>query len=144
MTDRFRLTIPRAVYEAMLAHTGADLPAECCGLLAGTIDGGIGRVTQHFPLVNALASPTEYESEARSMFAAHKAMRAAGTELLAVYHSHPTSDPVPSRRDLERNYSDQVVNLIIGLRRSEPEVRGWWLTADGAREAAWEIEAGEW
>jgi [CysO sulfur-carrier protein]-S-L-cysteine hydrolase len=137
----FRLVIPRAIYVAILAHARAELPAECCGLLAGKVEEGVGRVTQHFPLVNALASPTEFESEPMSRFAAHKAMRAAGTDILGVYHSHPTTDPIPSDRDRERSYDDQVVNIIIGLRRAEPEVRGWWLTADGAHEATWEIEA---
>jgi len=136
----FRLIIPRAIYDAMLAHARADLPAECCGLLGGKVEADVGRVTQHFPLVNELASPTEFESEPKSRFAAHKAMRAAGTDILAVYHSHPTSDPVPSRRDRERSYSDQVVNLIIGLGRADPDVRGWWLTADDAHEATWEVE----
>jgi proteasome lid subunit RPN8/RPN11 len=139
-TDPFRLIIPRPLFDAMLAHAKAELPAECCGLLAGTIFEGVGRVTQHLPLVNALTSPTEYESEPRSMLAAHKATRAAGTDVLAVYHSHPTSDPVPSRRDLERNYGEQLVNLIIGLRTAEPDVRGWWLTAESAREAAWDVD----
>lgn len=138
MTDPFRLIVPRPILDAMLAHARAELPAECCGLLAGTIADGVGRVTLHLPLVNALASTTEYESEPRSMLAAHKAMRASGTDVLAVYHSHPTSDPVPSQRDRERNYSEMVLNLIIGLRGAEPEVRGWWLTADSAREAEWE------
>ena len=124
----------------MLAHARAELPAECCGLLAGTVEADVGRVTQQLPLVNALASPTEYESEPRSMFAAHKAMRAAGTDILAVYHSHPTTDPIPSRRDRERSYSDQIVNIIIGLCRAEPDVRGWWLTADGPREAEWQVQ----
>jgi proteasome lid subunit RPN8/RPN11 len=135
MSAPFRLVTPRPIYEAVLAHARAELPAECCGLLAGIIAGDVGRVTMHLPLVNALASPTEYESEPRSMFAAHKAMRAAGTEVLAVYHSHPTGDPVPSRRDLDRSYDERVVHLIIGLRRAEPGVRGWWLAAGGAREA---------
>ena len=141
MSGPFRLVIPRALYDAMLAHARAELPAECCGLLAGKVDAGFGRVTQHLPLINALTSPTEYESDPRSMFVAHKAMRAAGTEILAVYHSHPSTDPSPSRRDRERSYSDQIVNIIIGLRRVEPKVRGWWLMADGAREAAWEIDS---
>lgn len=139
MTDPFRLVIPRPIFEAMLAHARAALPAECCGLLAGTIAEGVSQVAQHLPLVNRLSSPTEYESDPRSMLAAHRAMRAAGTDVLAVYHSHPTSDPVPSRRDRERNYGEQIVNLIIGLRAAEPDVRGWWLTADAAREAEWEI-----
>lgn len=139
MTDPFRLRIPRSIFAAMLAHARAELPAECCGLLAGTIADGVGRVTQHLALVNALTSPTAYESDPRSMLAAHKAMRASGTEVLAVYHSHPTSDPVPSRRDREQNYSERVVNLIVGLRTAEPEVRGWWLTAETAREAGWDV-----
>jgi proteasome lid subunit RPN8/RPN11 len=139
VTDPFRLVIPRPIFEAMLAHARAALPAECCGLLAGTIAEGVSQVAQHLPLVNRLSSPTEYESDPRSMLAAHRAMRAAGTDVLAVYHSHPTSDPVPSRRDRERNYGEQIVNLIIGLRAAEPDVRGWWLTADAAREAEWEI-----
>jgi proteasome lid subunit RPN8/RPN11 len=139
MNAPFRLLIPADLYAAMLAHARAELPAECCGLLAGTVVDGVGRATQHFPLVNALSSPTEYESEPRSMLAAHKAMRASGTEILAVYHSHPMSDPVPSVRDRERNYSDQVVNIIIGLRGAEPDVRGWWLTATDHRVADWEL-----
>jgi [CysO sulfur-carrier protein]-S-L-cysteine hydrolase len=140
MTARFRLVIPVALYEAMLAHARSEVPAECCGLLAGTIAEGVGRVTLHLPLVNELKSPTEYESEPRSMFAAHKSMRATGTDVLAVYHSHPSSDPVPSRRDLERNYSEQVVNIIISLRGEEPDVRAWWLTEDGGWESSFEVE----
>src|SRR5262249_33427678 len=130
MTGPFRLVIPRPLYEAMLAHARAELPAECCGGLAGTVADGIGRVTLHLPPVHALKSPTEYESEPRSMFAAHKAMRTTATDVLAVYHSHPATDPIPSRRDRERNYGEGVINLIIGLRTAEPQVRGWWLTAE--------------
>lgn len=135
----FRLLIPRSVFQAMIHHARMELPAECCGLLAGTIDNGVGRVLEHYSLVNALASPTEYESEPRSMLAAHKARRASGTEILAVYHSHPTSEPIPSKRDLERNYGEGVVHLIIGLRSPEADVRGWWLTSTDYREAEWEI-----
>jgi proteasome lid subunit RPN8/RPN11 len=138
----FRLVIPRPLFDAMLAHALAELPAECCGLLAGRVEGGVGVVTDRYPLVNELASPTEYVSEPRSMFAAHKAMRAAGTGVLAVYHSHPSSAPVPSRRDLERNYSEAVVNLIVGLADGSPVVRGWWLTATSYREAEWEWVGG--
>ena len=65
MNNSFRLLIPRDLYDEMLAHARAELPAESCGLLAGSIDNGVGRVTEHYPLINSLASPTEYESEPR-------------------------------------------------------------------------------
>jgi proteasome lid subunit RPN8/RPN11 len=141
----FRLQIPQPLYAALLAQAQAELPNECCGLLAGVVtEGGAGRVglvRERYPLVNALASPTAFESEPRSMFVAVRDMERRGLDILAVYHSHPSSGPVPSRTDLARNYSPEVVNLIISLMEGEPRVRGWWLTGEGYREAAWECVA---
>jgi proteasome lid subunit RPN8/RPN11 len=136
-----RLLIPRPVYAAMLAQAVAEAPLECCGLLAGPAagQGGQRRVMARCPLVNALTSPNEYESDPKSMFLAMKDMRRHGWEVLAVYHSHPTSPPVPSRKDRERNYSEAVVTLIISLQSSPPEVRGWWLTESGYGEADWRV-----
>jgi proteasome lid subunit RPN8/RPN11 len=126
----------------MLVQAIVELPNECCGLLAGVLEetqkGTLGRVQQRYPLVNALARPTAYESEPKSMFAAVRDVQRLGIDILAVYHSHPMSDPIPSRTDLERNYSTEVMNLIISLRETQPRVRGWWLTADSFREAEWE------
>src|SRR5438876_9285072 len=93
------VTIPGPVLAAVVAHARAEYPNECCGLLAGSGD----RVTKYLPVVNELASPTAYRSEPHGLFAAYKAMRAAGLDLVAIYHSHPTSAPVPSQRDLAEN-----------------------------------------
>jgi proteasome lid subunit RPN8/RPN11 len=136
-----RLQIPRQLYENMIAQARAELPNECCGLLAGHSlpDQELARAVEAFPLVNAAASPVEFLSEPHSMFEAERAMRRLGLDLLAVYHSHPTSHPIPSRTDLARNYSESVINLIISLQSEPPEVRGWWLTAEEYREADWEI-----
>ena len=141
----FRLVVPKDVYSVMVAQALTERPNECCGLLAGvreTATGGempVGRVLRAYPLVNAAASPVEYLSDARSMFEAIRDMGRHGLDVLAVYHSHPTSPPVPSRKDLERNYDEGVVNLIISLTTEPPTVRGWWLTAETCREAEWSI-----
>ena len=110
----FRILVPRAIYDAMLVHALAEQPNECCGLLAGVVEEGAGRVTVRYPLVNALGSATRYESEPRTLFQAHRDMRERGLEVLAVYHSHPSSLPIPSKTDLERNWSEDAVNLIVG------------------------------
>lgn len=136
----FRLRIPRPAYEEMLDHARADRPLECCGLLAGRVVDGVGEVRAAHRLANELRSPTEFLSEPRSLFAALKAMRADGTEALAVYHSHPSSPPVPSRKDCERNWSEGTVTVIVGFAGSEPDVRAWWLSADGYRDAEWSVE----
>jgi proteasome lid subunit RPN8/RPN11 len=126
----------------MLEHARAELPNECVGLLAGRFEempgGRLGQVERRYPLVNAAASPTRFLSEPRSMLAADKDLRKHDLEVLAVYHSHPTSEPVPSRTDLEQNYWPGVVSFIISLKGAEPEVRGWWLTDRDYREAEWE------
>jgi proteasome lid subunit RPN8/RPN11 len=134
--DPFRLVIPPAVLDAMLAHARAELPNECVGFLAGTIADGVGSVTQCLPLVNELQSPTEFLTEPRSVFTAYRAMQEAGTRELAIYHSHPTSAPIPSKKDLERHwYGPTVACVIIGFAGGAPEVRTWWLTETGYREA---------
>jgi proteasome lid subunit RPN8/RPN11 len=135
-----RLVIPRPLLDAVLAHARADLPNECCGLLAGVVEGDVGRVTHHYPVTNDLASPTEYATNPRDLLDASKAMREAGVRELAVYHSHPASDPVPSRKDRERNYwGETAVHLIVGLAGGEPDVRAWWITEDEHRPAEWAI-----
>jgi proteasome lid subunit RPN8/RPN11 len=122
--------------DGVLAHARRELPNECCGLLAGRVVGGAGVATMWIAVGNDAASPTEFVTNPRDMLSAFRAMRAAGKELLAIYHSHPASEPVPSRRDVERNtYGETVVHLIVGLAGPEPVVRGWWLGTGPAREA---------
>jgi proteasome lid subunit RPN8/RPN11 len=73
------------------------------------------------------------------MLAADKAMRALDLDMVAIYHSHPISQPIPSRKDIERNYSDHVLNLIISLKDGQPKMRAWWLTNDDFGEGQWEL-----
>ncbi len=134
-----RLRLPQALFDDMIEHARRELPCECCGLLAGVVEAEVGRVVERYSLVNALASGREFESEPRSMFAAMRAMHQRGLDVLAVYHSHPTSAPVPSRTDLERNYSPDVVNVIVSLAAETPTVRAWWLTDKDYREADYEL-----
>jgi proteasome lid subunit RPN8/RPN11 len=138
------MQLPRRIYEVVLAQARAELPNECCGLLAGRIveEGGrrLGRVERHYPLPNTAAEPTRrYFCDDRSLFDAHRDMRQRGLELLAIYHSHPTSEPVPSRTDLEWNYWPGVLALIVSLKSAEPSVRGWWMEEKDFHEAEWEV-----
>jgi proteasome lid subunit RPN8/RPN11 len=145
----FRLLIPRRHYDAMIAQAKAELPNECCGFLAGLIVppesevASIGRVLQRYPLVNNAASPKEYLANDRTLFDAYRDIRDHGLDLLAVYHSHPVSAPVPSKTDLERNYFDNVMHLIISLQADEPVLRGWWLGERDCWEAEWEATSAE-
>jgi proteasome lid subunit RPN8/RPN11 len=168
LSTPFQLIVPRAIYDDMIAQARSELPNECCGILAGRIqESGVGSqeskvrgqkseariqksdiqtallvitVVRRYALVNDAASPTEYLSNGKSLIEAHIDMRRSGVEMVAVYHSHPTSPPVPSRKDLDRNYyGPDLMNFIISLQDGEPQMRGWWLDENSFREAEWRL-----
>jgi [CysO sulfur-carrier protein]-S-L-cysteine hydrolase len=146
LSTSFRLVLPQSIYDDMLAQARAELPNECCGILAGKIvtadTGALGRVEHRYPLVNALESPIEYSAHDRELLQIEKDKRAREIETLAIYHSHPTTDAVPSAKDRERWFQgENVICLIISLRTAAPEVRAWRLTAVSHWEAAWRIDA---
>ena len=139
----FHLQIPAAIHEAMLDHARAELPNECVGLLAGTKD---GVVVERFPLINALAHPRRFESDGRSQLHAERRRRELGLEFLAIYHSHPSSPPIPSQTDTDPQENlwvgESVVSLIISLMNAAPEVKGWWLRPHAYRVAEWSVISG--
>ncbi len=129
---RFRLQIPRTLWDEMIAHARASAPLECVGLLVGSAD---GVVKDRYPLINALASPAAFESDPRSMLEAEKRRRAAGWDWLAVYHSHPTSAAIPSRKDVEQHLAAEVVCLIISLAGPDAVIAGYWMLPAGFEQA---------
>jgi proteasome lid subunit RPN8/RPN11 len=131
----FRLLLARKFYDAMVAQALAERPNECVGLLAGVKEeeGGAVRVLERYPLDNESETPTtEYRSEGKLLARAWRDIRERGMEIVGIYHSHPTSSPVPSGKDLKQNYyGDEVVHFIVSLTTDPPVVRGWHLSAEG-------------
>ncbi len=134
--NRIRLLIPDRLFDEMIAHARSEHPLECCGLLAGLREDGL--VTARYPLVNIRASETEFLSDPQGMFVAMRQMRADGTTILAVYHSHPSSEPIPSRKDCEQRSADDVACVIIGM-KEVIATRVWWLSEASYHEAEWSI-----
>ena len=106
------IQIRRAIFAAALSRARETPKQECCGLLAGRED----VITRIFPAVNALASPTAYEIAPRELFRLIREIRAAGTELMGIYHSHPNGKNEPSRRDVERAYYPDAAHFILSPR----------------------------
>ena len=118
------LHIPEAMYEEMVQHARAELPNECVGMLIGSAD---GTVTEYLPLVNELKSPTRFLTEPYSMLRAEKRCRELKLAVLAIFHSHPTSEPVPSRYDVADHYSSTVMCLILTMIENPTPLQGWWI-----------------
>ena len=110
--------IPAEVRSALVEHAEAELPNEACGLIA--LRDGVAE--RFFPGRNRAASPYRFELEIdpEVWF-----LEDDGYEL-AVFHSHPSSPPRPSRTDVE----------AIGLWEGKPYVI---LSLRSGELAAWTI-----
>lgn len=99
---------------AQLVEQARRNPAlECCGLLAGRD----GTITRSFPAVNAASDPANsYDIAPEELFRLMREMRAAGLEMLGIYHSHPNDRNEPSASDVERAYYPDAAYFIISPR----------------------------
>lgn len=148
MSTRFRLAIPAAIRDEIVAHARADFPRECCGYLAGRIESGpdggrLGRVERRLPLKNVAEQPhTRYQADDREQLRLQKEMRTLDLDLLCIYHSHPTSPPVPSRTDRELSfvYGETLLSMIVSLQGSEPEIRVWGYVDAEPTEREWLLD----
>jgi proteasome lid subunit RPN8/RPN11 len=108
--------VRQEILEEILAHARREPRIECCGLLAGRD----GVITAILPATNALSSPTAYEIEPRELFEMFRYLRKKELTHLGQYHSHLTTENVPSSSDIEQaGYPDQAY-FIVSLRADAP------------------------
>jgi proteasome lid subunit RPN8/RPN11 len=125
--------LSRDLFEQIISHARECAPRECCGLI-----GGISTQTQTvYPVRNVASDPlATYEAAPEDLFAAQRAMRTRGEQLLAIYHSHPRArDPEPSVTDVRLAYYPSAVYFIVGLGDKEPCLRAFHISE---RESHWE------
>jgi len=115
------LLLPRALWEQMRAEVEATAPEEGCGLL-----GGKGNEASEIYLVqNALRSPVRSRLDPRDQWETFQAMEAKGSDLVAIYHSHPHGPEIPSPTDIAEAYYPEAVYLIWSRRGDEWQCRGF-------------------
>jgi proteasome lid subunit RPN8/RPN11 len=122
-----QLVMPEALWEQIVAQGQTELPNECCGLVAGQMIGAQGVASTIIPIVNTEPTPTTFATDPIGMLKAFRQLRSEQLELLAIYHSHPTSGPRPSQRDLDHHGYNNVAMLIVALGGPTPQGRAWWL-----------------
>lgn len=59
-------------------------------------------------------------------------MDARGEELVAIYHSHPASQPYPSPTDRAEAHYPDAFYVLVSLRADEPELRAFRILDGGA------------
>lgn len=121
--------VRQSVLDDLLAHARESMPEECCGILIGHR----GRIERSARARNQLKSTTRYVIEPEDHFAAIRGARATGEAVVGFYHSHPSSEPVPSPTDeQEAAYAGHCYLIVSpGGQGAAPQVRGFRLDDGG-------------
>ena len=103
-------------------HATAQAPSEACGLLGGRTD----HILDTIPVRNAALSPEiHFKLDPEDQLKAMKAIDDANLEWIGVYHSHPHSAPLPSETDIKESIDTELLQLIVSLERSKPQLKLW-------------------
>ena len=115
----------------MVEQAREGLPLEVCGILAGSKEA----VASHYEMTNSDRSALHYTMVPEEQFKVLKRIRAAGEEMLAIYHSHPATPARPSAEDIRLALTPGVIYVILSLVEPEsPVIKGFTIDDEKVEE----------
>jgi proteasome lid subunit RPN8/RPN11 len=134
------IKIPRKITNQLL-HLAQISPAtEVCGLIGSQQ----GKPSNCYPINNIAEQPQQqFLLDPKQQIAAMTKMRERNEDLLAIYHSHPTSPAEPSQIDIDMaSYPDALYFIISLNTKGVLELRGFKLGNNAAKEISLVLEQG--
>ena len=117
------ITLKRKDYDSIVEYAKEQLPAEACGLIAGTVDGnGDKTVEKVYLLTNTDDSSEHFTMDPKEQLSSVKDMRANGIAPLGNWHSHPETPSRPSDEDKRLAFDSRASYLILSLSDRENPV----------------------
>ena len=119
--------LPRAVYDAIIAHAREGKPEEICGILRGRA----GRASQLYRARNLAEDRIDnYDVDPQTLLKQFE-FEEAGDEMVAIYHSHPVSVAYPSATDAWNAHYPETYYLICSLEfDAAPVIRAFRMEPD--------------
>lgn len=116
--------IPRTLANRLLTLAQLEPEHEVCGLISCNQD----KHYQVYPVKNiAEDRHCRFEMEPQQQIDALREIRENSAELFAIFHSHPSSAPMPSEMDIAEAAYEDALNIIISLDiRGVLEMRGFY------------------
>lgn len=113
--------------KALIQQAQNAAPQETCGLISG-VD---GQALEIVPVSNIADEPSvNYYLDPSQQASALLRFHREGRDLLAIYHSHPAGEPIPSQKDIREAAYPNAIYLIIGLGGDEPRLGTWHIDND--------------
>jgi proteasome lid subunit RPN8/RPN11 len=130
--------ISRPIANKILFQAQSNDEVEICGLIGGKE----GHLTSLYPVTNIAGDPAHiFEMDPAKQIDAMRQMRKNGEELVAIYHSHPTSPAQPSQIDIKQAAYPEALYLIVSLNtKGVLELRGFNIVDSRVAEVELTIE----
>ena len=131
------IRIEQEAWEVMVPHAQATYPHECCGAMLGREEDGVKRVVRARKMRNISSTNhgDSYELDPKEQFEVDKEARAAGLDVIGIYHSHPDCDAYFSRRDLANSCSWYSF-VVLSNNQGKLDHENSWLPNEQQTEAA--------
>jgi proteasome lid subunit RPN8/RPN11 len=117
-----RLSIEQV--DAIVSHALSESPNEACGLIAGKG----AKASRLIPIKNAAANAqSHYQMVSAELLRAYKSIELEGLDCIAIYHSHPKSEPLPSQEDIREAEinTPNMMHLIVSLKPPKARLQAW-------------------
>lgn len=117
--------------EEMITHAREEVPLEACGILAGKKN----RIVEVYRARNADCSAVTYRLDPEEQYRIFVDIEKKGLDISGIYHSHPSSPPIPSGIDLQKAYYPQATYFIVSLADpADPQIRAFRIVEDRVLE----------
>ncbi len=119
------MLLPKRFADEIVKHARAEVPNECCGLLAGKN----GSVLEVFRCDSTEKSPYRYYLDPKDQIRVMREMDRKGWELVGIYHSHTHTEAYPSKTDVELAFYPEALYFIVSLQGwHAPVIRAFRIT----------------
>ena len=130
------LHLPQTLGESLNAFVRQGYPRETCGLLLGVRRGDEHVVTQvrRARNLNVERAEDRYELDPDDFLAADREARAAGLDIVGIWHSHPDHPARPSATDRDGAWPGWSYLIVSVGREGVGEIRSWRLNGGDFEE----------
>ena len=125
------LTIANSLLELIRAHALDAYPNECNGLIVGDYQSRTAAKVYPVKNVHTETTRTRYQIDPKQHLQIERQARAAGQEVIAVYHSHPDAPAKPSAHDREHAWPSYAYIIVSVVHGRADRLQAWTLREDG-------------
>ncbi|WP_263383358.1 M67 family metallopeptidase [Granulicella arctica] len=139
------LRIHYSEYEALRAHGEETYPHECCGVLLGKAEAGVGNHVQQ--TVRAGNTRTDsahnrYNIAPQELVKIQRQARGLGLDIVGFYHSHPDHPAQWSQTDIAEAHWLGCSYIITSVEKGSAQItNSFWLTGTNEDDKRFDDEA---